>query len=166
MRKIPGCEARHPSLPRRFIREDALERLLDIQARTRGHGQSNLGELLLEISAHDVRPVHAVLRRDVLRLVPEACLPNVMNPRRAQAADDGRTVSLPPKTRRNHTARGIATLFMCRRSSRSCPFAPCGTLLLSLCSGTSGLARSANHACRFASFMVTREGSLNEEDLS
>lgn len=76
-----------------------------------------------------------------------------------------RTVSLAPNTRRNQTARGTATLWSCSRSNRSCPFAPWGTLFPSLCRGTSGLARSANHCFRLASFNVTREGSLKEEAL-
>lgn len=66
--------------------------------------------------------------------------------------------SLAPKTRRNQTARGIATALAWSKSSKSWPFAPCGTLFPSLCSGTDGLARSANHACLLASLGVTRWG--------
>ena len=75
------------------------------------------------------------------------------------------TVSLAPNTRRNHTAREMATLLECRRSSKSWPLAPWGTLFPSLWSGTAGLARSANQACRFASFRVTLVGILNVESL-
>ena len=73
--------------------------------------------------------------------------------------------SLAPKTRRNQTARGIATALAWSKSSKSWPFAPCGTLFPSLCSGTDGLARSANHACLLASLGVTRWGMRNVDCL-
>ena len=76
------------------------------------------------------------------------------------------TVSLAPKTRRNHTARGIATLFEYRSSNKSWPLAPWGTLLPSLCRGISGFAKSANQACRLASFKVTLVGILKVDCLN
>ncbi len=75
------------------------------------------------------------------------------------------TESFAPNTRKNHTARGIATLLVWSKSSRSCPFAPWGTFLPSLDKGTSGFARSANHAFLLASLSVTLDGKRNVEAL-
>lgn len=72
---------------------------------------------------------------------------------------------MQPNTLTNQTARGIATLFACRRSSKSFPLTPCGMLLLSLYKGTSGFARSENQAFRFASLRVAREGTRKVVDL-
>ena len=50
-------------------------------------------------------------------------------------------------------------------SSPFSPLYPCGTLRLSLESGTAGEARSENHASRFESVRVMREGRRKVEGL-
>lgn len=86
---IPVTEARHPFLPILILKQDTLEGLLDIpQPRPRRAWEHDLRELLLQISRDRIRPVQAILRRVVGRLVSQAC--GLVRAERAQEPNGAR----------------------------------------------------------------------------
>lgn len=110
---VPVRETGNPSVPAFRVRKDALECLFDIHSRSRGARQSNVSKLFLDIACHHHRPIYAVLGWIIGRFVSQASLLSfIIYITQLRDTASGLTVSLAPNTRRNQTARGMATLLV------------------------------------------------------
>lgn len=69
-------KALDPALPTIGIRQDTLEDLLDVEARTRCTGEVNLSELFLHISCNKMRPFDAIASWVITRFRPLSSLRN------------------------------------------------------------------------------------------
>src|SRR6266702_1960869 len=66
---LPVCELGCPPSPRLAICQYAPKHALDVKGWTRCAGQDDVAQLFLQVARHNIRPLNAVLRRIVCRLM-------------------------------------------------------------------------------------------------